>query len=68
MLKGIPKLLSPDLLKVLCEMGHADKIVISDGNFPAASVGRNAKRCLLMRMPHRGWTIMKSSNNRFSAV
>ena len=42
MLKGIPKLLSPDLLKVLCEMGHADKIVISDGNFPAESVGKDA--------------------------
>ena len=42
MLKGIPKILSPELLKVLCEMGHADRIVISDGNFPAASVGKNA--------------------------
>ncbi len=41
MLKGIPKILSPELLKVLCEMGHADRIVISDGNFPAASVGKN---------------------------
>lgn len=42
MLKGIPKKLSPELLKVLCEMGHADRIVISDGNFPAESVGKNA--------------------------
>ena len=42
MLKGIPKILSPELLKVLCEMGHADRIVISDGNFPAESVGKNA--------------------------
>ena len=42
MLKGIPKILSPQLLKVLCEMGHADRIVISDGNFPAESVGKNA--------------------------
>ena len=41
MLKGIPKILSPELLKVLCEMGHADRIVISDGNFPAESVGKN---------------------------
>ena len=43
MLKGIPKILSPELLKVLCEMGHGDRIVISDGNFPAESVGKNAK-------------------------
>lgn len=37
MLKNIPKIISPQLLKVLCEMGHGDEIVIGDGNFPAAS-------------------------------
>ncbi len=42
MLKGIPKILSPELLKVLCEMGHSDRLVISDGNFPAQSMGKNA--------------------------
>lgn len=42
MLKGIPKIISPELLKVLCEMGHGDRLVISDGNFPAESVGKNA--------------------------
>lgn len=42
MLKGIPGILSPELLKVLCEMGHGDTIVISDGNFPAESVGKDA--------------------------
>ena len=42
MLKNIPPILSPELLKVLCEMGHADRIVISDGNFPAESVGKNS--------------------------
>lgn len=41
MLKGIPKILSPELLKVLCEMGHSDRLVISDGNFPAESMGKN---------------------------
>lgn len=34
MLKGIPAILSPELLKVLCEMGHGETIVIADGNFP----------------------------------
>ena len=43
MLQGIPKLLSPELLKVLCEMGHSDRIVIGDGNFPAETMGKNAK-------------------------
>ena len=42
MLKGIPKILSPALLKVLCEMGHSDRLVIADGNFPAESMGKDA--------------------------
>lgn len=42
MLKRIPKILSPELLKVLCEMGHSDRLVISDGNFPAESMGKDA--------------------------
>lgn len=47
MLKGIPKILSPELLKVLCEMGHGDRILLADGNFPSESMGKNAKviRC-----------------------
>ena len=43
MLKNIPSIISPELLKVLHEMGHSDEIVIGDGNFPAAS---NAKRLI----------------------
>ena len=42
MLKGIPEIISPQLLKVLAEMGHSDRIVIADGNFPAESIGKNA--------------------------
>ena len=47
MLLGIPEILSPELLKVLCEMGHSDRIVIADGNFPVESMGKNCKvvRC-----------------------
>ena len=37
MLKGISKLISPELLKILAEMGHGDEIVFGDSNFPAAS-------------------------------
>ncbi|MCL2545303.1 MAG: fucose isomerase [Clostridia bacterium] len=43
MLKGIPSILSPELLKILAEMGHGDELVIGDCNFPAASMG---KRCV----------------------
>lgn len=42
MLKNIPAVLSPEFLKVLCEMGHGDEIVIGDGNFPAESMGKDA--------------------------
>ncbi|KAB7791068.1 RbsD/FucU family protein [Bifidobacterium leontopitheci] len=42
MLLGIPPIVSPLLLKTLSEMGHGDRLVIADGNFPAESVGRDA--------------------------
>ena len=42
MLKGIPPVLSPELLKVLAEMGHGDTLVIGDANFAAASWPRTA--------------------------
>lgn len=37
MLKGIPAILSPELVKIMMEMGHGDEIVIGDGNFPGTS-------------------------------
>ena len=40
MLKNIPKIIPPELLKILCEMGHGDELVIADGNFPSASMGQ----------------------------
>ncbi len=42
MLKNVPTILSPELLKVLCEMGHGDKLLITDGNYPGASAARRA--------------------------
>jgi L-fucose mutarotase len=39
MLKGIDPVLTPELLKVLAEMGHGDEIVVADANFTAASLG-----------------------------
>ena len=51
MLKGIPKIISPELVKVWCEMGHSDRIVIADGNFPAESMGKDAK---VIRMDGHG--------------
>ena len=45
MLKGIPNIISPELLKILDEMGHGDEVVIGDGNFPAASNAQRLIRC-----------------------
>jgi len=42
MLLNVPKILSPELLKALCEMGHGDKILLADANFPGKSA---AKHC-----------------------
>lgn len=39
MLKGISPLISPSLLKLLCEMGHGDEIVFGDAHFPGHSIG-----------------------------
>ena len=44
MLKNLSPLLSPELLKILCEMGHGDEIVLADGNFPAASLHHRVVR------------------------
>lgn len=44
MLKGIPSILTPELLKTLMEMGHSDEIVIADGNFPAGTLARKVIR------------------------
>ena len=46
MLKKVSKLLTGDMLKVLCDMGHGDEIVIADANFPAETVAQR-----LIRVP-----------------
>jgi L-fucose mutarotase len=45
MLKGIPPILSPELLKILMEMGHGDELVLADSNFPAAANAQRLVRC-----------------------
>jgi L-fucose mutarotase len=43
MLKGIPSVISPELMHLLMSMGHGDEMVLADGNFPAES---NARRII----------------------
>ena len=53
MLTGIPSILSPELLKVLCEMGHGDRLCIGDGNFPGASMAK-PNDCVFLRADGHG--------------
>lgn len=41
MLKGINPIITGDLLKVLCDMGHGDTISIVDANYPAHTMNKN---------------------------
>ena len=53
MLKNIPPIISPELLSVLNEMGHGDRICIGDGNFPGSSVAA-AEGAILLRADGHG--------------
>jgi L-fucose mutarotase len=44
MLIGVSPIISPELLKILCEMGHGDELVLADSNFPGVSVARRLIR------------------------
>ncbi|MDR2525882.1 MAG: fucose isomerase [Oscillospiraceae bacterium] len=44
MLKNIPPILSPELLKILDEMGHSDELVLADGNFPGTALAKRLVR------------------------
>ncbi|XP_071490483.1 fucose mutarotase-like [Diadema antillarum] len=43
-LKGIPAIISPDLLDVLARMGHGDEIVLGDAHFPTSSICTHGPR------------------------
>lgn len=51
MLLGIPAQISPDLLKIICEMGHGDEIVLADANFPSASTAQKLVRADGIKIP-----------------
>lgn len=44
MLRGIPKILSPKLLKILMEMGHNDYIILADANYPGTACAKRLIR------------------------
>ena len=45
-LKGVPTILSPDLLHAIASMGHGDEIVLADANFPAASTASEGSKLI----------------------
>lgn len=51
MLKGIDPVISPDLLKVLAEMGHGDEIVLADAHFPGHTICPRVMRADGIRIP-----------------
>jgi L-fucose mutarotase len=51
MLIGISPVLSPELLALLCRMGHGDEIVLADAHFPGETFGRRVLRADGVRIP-----------------
>jgi len=44
MLKGIPPVISPEVMHLMMKMGHGDEVVIADGNFPADAKAQQIAR------------------------
>jgi L-fucose mutarotase len=59
MLKGVPGIISPDLLRILAQMGHGDEIVISDAHFPAYTISSNVVRADACKSPEMMAAILK---------
>lgn len=51
MLKGISPLVSPELLQVLCRMGHGDEIILADAHFPGESFNDRVLRADGLKIP-----------------
>jgi len=51
MLRGIPEILPPDLVKYMMEMGHSDFLVLADANFPGTAHSKRMVRMDSVRIP-----------------
>ena len=60
MLKGIPSIIPPELMKILMEMGHGDELLLCDGNYPKAG-----SPALCVRMDGHGITEILDAILRF---
>lgn len=59
MLKKIPKLLSPELVRIMMEMGHGDELVLADANFPGHALHSRVTRCDGIAIPELLTAIME---------
>jgi L-fucose mutarotase len=66
MLKNIDPLLTPDLLKLLAEMGHEDAVVIADANFTAMRYRESITSRTVIRMP--GITLARAAQAVLSVL
>ncbi|MFV0352752.1 MAG: RbsD/FucU family protein [Oscillospiraceae bacterium] len=44
MLRNVPRIIAPELMKIMMDMGHSDTLILADANFPAASCARRLIR------------------------
>ena len=58
MLINIDPILSPDLLSVLRSMGHGDKLVLTDANFPSSSTLKKNIRLDGVNIPNAAKAIL----------
>ena len=54
MLNNIDKLLTGDILKVICDMGHDDVLILADANFPGETIAKHTTYGRLIRTPGVG--------------
>jgi L-fucose mutarotase len=52
MLKGISPVISPDLLKIMAEMGHGDELILADAHFPGHTFCKTVIRADGLRIPN----------------
>lgn len=51
MLKGISPVISPELLKIMAEMGHGDELILADAHFPGHTFCETVVRADGLRIP-----------------
>ena len=59
MLRDIPKVLPPELVKCMMEMGHSDVLILADANFPGTAHAKRMIRMDGIRIPELLEAVLK---------